>query len=100
MDALIHQQSPDIAGAVACSKEKRAGLPVNQDGFDAGAGDQGVMIGYACNETPQLLSLPVVLATGSSGNYQPAEEADTSMEYCRTAKHRSPWSTRRGTQPV
>lgn len=62
MDALIHQQSPDIAGAVACSKEKRAGLPANQDGFDAGAGDQGVMIGYACNETPQLLPLPVVLA--------------------------------------
>lgn len=62
MDALIHQQSPDIAQAVACSKEKRAGLPVNQDGFDVGAGDQGVMIGYACDETPQLLPLPVVLA--------------------------------------
>lgn len=62
MDALIHQQSPDIAQAVACSKEKRAGLPVNQDGFDVGAGDQGVMIGYACDETPQLMPLPVVLA--------------------------------------
>lgn len=62
MDALIHQQSPDIAKAVECSKEKRLGLPVNQDGFDVGAGDQGVMVGYACDETPQLMPLPAVLA--------------------------------------
>lgn len=62
MDALIHQQSPDIAKAVACSKEKRVGLAINQQDWASGAGDQGVMIGYACDETPQLMPMPVVLA--------------------------------------
>ena len=62
MDALIHQQSPDIAKAVDCSREKRCGLPPNQTGWENGAGDQGVMIGYACDETPQFLPMPVVLA--------------------------------------
>jgi S-adenosylmethionine synthetase len=62
MDALIHQQSPDIAGAVSCSQEKRLGLAANQTDFETGAGDQGVMIGYACDETAQLMPMPVVLA--------------------------------------
>ena len=60
IDTFVHQQSPDIARAVAESREKREGLSENQTDWFHGAGDQGVMIGYACDETPQ--PMPVVLA--------------------------------------
>ena len=49
VEAITHDQSGDIAGAVDSSAQ-------------LGAGDQGIMYGYACSETEQLLPLPVVLA--------------------------------------
>ena len=55
----IHSQSPDISMGVDRALESRG-----TDSAQSGAGDQGMMFGYACDETPELMPLPISLAHG------------------------------------
>lgn len=86
VEVRLHTQSPDIAGAV--------------DGDTLGAGDQGIMYGYACSETENLLPLPVVLAhrltalltcartMGRISGLRPDGKAQVSVEYVFGAPRR------------
>ena len=53
----LHEQSPDIAQGVNAALEGR-----DKGEQDIGAGDQGMMFGYACDETPEMMPMPIALA--------------------------------------
>ena len=90
----IKEQSPDIAGGVDVALEERSGVAV--DPFDnTGAGDQGMMIGYASNETEELMPLPIHLAhnvarqlaavrkSGQVDYLQPDGKSQVTVEYSK-----------------
>ncbi len=62
MVTAIDEQSPDIAQGVNAALEVREGMANDEEIDKIGAGDRGIMTGYACTETPELMPLPITLA--------------------------------------
>jgi S-adenosylmethionine synthetase len=58
----IDEQSPDIASGVNSALEERKEDRNTEETENIGAGDQGIMFGFACDETPELMPLPISLA--------------------------------------
>ena len=78
---LIHEQSADIAAGVDESFDTQAGR--TSDPIDAvGAGDQGMMFGYACDETPVLMPMPHYLASRMAERLT-AVRKDNTLDYLR-----------------
>ena len=91
----IASQSPDIALGVDHAREDKSGEMTDRDIEHVGAGDQGMMFGFACNETPTLMPMPIYLAhnlarrqselrkNGTIPWLRPDAKSQVTIEYCK-----------------
>ena len=91
----LDEQSSDISGGVSNSLETRS-TDISDDEVEMlGAGDQGMMVGYACDETPELMPMPMALAhqltqqltkvrkDGDLGYLRPDGKSQVTVEYSK-----------------
>lgn len=78
----LNEQSPDIAQGVNAALESRDPAEVDKETENIGAGDQGLMFGFATNETPELMPLPIAMSHRIARRFTEVRK-DGTLKYLR-----------------